>query len=647
MDKIKKYFPYLTSLAAFIIYLFTLAPTVVQIDSGELAAVQSTLGIAHPTGYPLFTLIGYLFSLLPLPFSKIYQLNLLASLWCAAGIGVFSYTLNLIIDNLNFFNSVWVEGKQKKKLKGKQPVNQLTGINDKISDKVKYFSIFAGAMILAFSKTFWFQSTSVEVYSLHIFLINLIILFLIKAFIADKLGENKTIKHWLCFAVVLALGFSNHMTTLLILPGTAYLYFNSRGFNKSSIRTIIIMLSVFFPILIMIYLYLPWRASVGTAINWGNPADFEKFFRHVSGKQYQVWLFSSTDAAKRQFVYFFNSLPKEFSINLFFAAIGLFATYIYSKKFFVFAVVTFLSTVLYSINYDIVDIDSYFLLAFISLSMMIVFGVIKLFELLHFKNSLSILPVYIILILLVVQIYSNYSEVNQHSIYTFEDYTKALVGSTDKNSIIFSYQWDYFVSPAYYFQFVENYRKDVAIVDKELLRRSWYYSQINYNYPHLFENLKPEVGAFLDALKPFERDENFNPQLLEKTYRSIMTGLVSANAEKNSFYIAPELVETEMQKGEFTLPEGYQLIPDLFLFKVVKVGSKYIPAKDPNFTIRFPQNGNHYTKFIENIVGSMLARRAMYELQFDKTERAKLYVKKIVKDLPGYQLPPELTKALQ
>ncbi|MCE7857795.1 MAG: DUF2723 domain-containing protein [Ignavibacteria bacterium CHB3] len=83
MIRIKKYYVVLTSIFVFIIYLFTLAPSVVQIDSGELAAVQATLGIAHPTGYPLFTMIGYLFSLIPLPFSiifwfserKIYQKN--------------------------------------------------------------------------------------------------------------------------------------------------------------------------------------------------------------------------------------------------------------------------------------------------------------------------------------------------------------------------------------------------------------------------------------------------------------------------------------------------------------------------------------------------------------------------------------------
>src|SRR3989339_1682536 len=100
---LRKHYAIATAAIVFIIYLFTLAPSVIQIDSGELAAVQKTLGIAHPTGYPLFTLLGYLFTLLPLPFNDIYKLNLLAAIWCSAGIGVFVYTVKYIGDNFNSF----------------------------------------------------------------------------------------------------------------------------------------------------------------------------------------------------------------------------------------------------------------------------------------------------------------------------------------------------------------------------------------------------------------------------------------------------------------------------------------------------------------------------------------------------------------
>ncbi|MGE5398770.1 MAG: hypothetical protein ACM3S2_00105, partial [Ignavibacteriales bacterium] len=92
-------------------------------------------------------------------------------------------------------------------------------------------------------------------------------------------------------------------------------------------------------------------------------------------------------------------------------------------------------------------------------------------------------------------------------------------------------------------------------------------------------------------------------------------------------------------RGEFTLPRGCYLVPDLFLFKVVN-DSSYVPAAKPDFRIRFPKHSdNQYAVFIENLVGSMLVRRAMYEMKFDKADRAKLYIDKIKSDLPNYQIP--------
>jgi len=38
----------------------------------------------------------------------------------------------------------------------------------------------------------------------------------------------------------------------------------------------------------------------------------------------------------------------------------------------------------------------------------------------------------------------------------------------------------------------------------------------------------------------------------------------------------------------------------------------------------------------------MLTYRAYYELKFNKPERAKIYINKIRKDFPDYQLPPDL-----
>lgn len=649
MKTLIKYFSVLVSFIVFIIYLITLAPSVVQIDSGELAAVQITLGIAHPTGYPLYTILGYLFSLMPLPITKIYQMNLLAAIYCAAAVGLFVQTVRFVLDNLEKFNLKKSTEVKKPKKKGRKEndtaVVRKTDQKD-IPEIVKLFASVFGGLILAFSKTFWFQSTSVEVYSLHLLLICSIIFVLLKAYLQNEEQKNIRQNYWFMLAVVLALGFSNHMTTLLILPAIAYLFFSKFGFNKISINKLLLMIAIFLPVLIFIYLYLPIRAAQQPILNWGNPIDLERILRHISGKQYQVWLFSSMEAAKKQLVYFFSSLTHEFNIALIPIIIGVLFTYSYYKKLFTFLMVLFASTVLYSINYDIVDIDSYFLLAHISLAFFSAFGIIKLHSVLKLSNHKNLFVIITSLILTLIFASFNFKKVDQSNTQIFEDYTKSLMNSMQKKSIVLSYQWDFFVSASYYFQNVESLRKDVTVIDKELLRRSWYYNQLKRSYPELFSGLENEVSMFLDALKPFERSENYNAQLLESLYRQIMSKLISVNIDKYNIYLAPEMVDNEMQKGEFSLPQDYYLVPDLFLFKVVKT-KEYIPAKNPGFKIQIPDRRDYYVNFIEDKVGSMLARRAIYEIQFDKKDRAKVYINKIRSDLPDYKLSPELMRAFE
>ncbi|MDP4190800.1 MAG: DUF2723 domain-containing protein [Bacteroidota bacterium] len=645
MNIFRKYYVIFTGLFSLFIYLLTLAPSVVEIDSGELATVQATLGIAHPTGYPLFSILGYLFLLLPSPFTKILMANLLAALWCSLGVMLFTLTAKTVLDNLDKFSFATKDekshGSAKKDKKKSSSPKEIKKADELTEDK-KIFASILGAFVLAFSKTFWNQSTSVEVYSLHIFLLILNIYFLVKAYLYRSVSVYGDIKHWVVFSLALALCFSNHMTTILLLPGIAYLYFDKNRFSAVSYKKLLIMLLCFFPLLIAIYSYLPLRASQNPVINWGNPIDMERILRHVSGKQYQVWLFSSMDSAQKQFSYFINNLPSEYAIiSLLFIAVGLVQSFRSARKFFIFSVITFFSTVLYSINYNIVDIDSYFLLAYIALGFISVFGILKLFSVLKSHENSYVIPLSVISVLIVLQIIIIFKDIDRSGCLSFEDYTKGLLMSTDKKSLVFSYQWDYFVSETYYFQNVENFRKDVAVIDKELLRRSWYYNQLQRNHPDIAGKLQPFISPFQQALRPFERDEKFDPNLLERLYRDLMTHLVTDNMADRSVYIAPEIVENEMAHGEFTLPKGYYLIPDLFLFKVVK-DTSYIPAADPNFKIRLPKNKNQYILNIQNFVGSMLVRRAMYEMKFDRSDRARVYINKIKSDLPDYQIPYDL-----
>ncbi len=67
------------------IYLATAAPDLLPADAGEFQLATALLGVLHPPGYPLYTIVGHLFiRFLPLPgTTPAYRLNLLSGLLAA------------------------------------------------------------------------------------------------------------------------------------------------------------------------------------------------------------------------------------------------------------------------------------------------------------------------------------------------------------------------------------------------------------------------------------------------------------------------------------------------------------------------------------------------------------------------------------
>ena len=83
--------------AAFALYVATLAPTVLAGDGGEFQFVPYLLGVAHPTGYPLYTLLGWAWSHL-LPVGDVaYRLNLFSAFWAALAVGFLYLTTRSLL----------------------------------------------------------------------------------------------------------------------------------------------------------------------------------------------------------------------------------------------------------------------------------------------------------------------------------------------------------------------------------------------------------------------------------------------------------------------------------------------------------------------------------------------------------------------
>ncbi len=65
------------------------------------------------------------------------------------------------------------------------------------------------------------------------------------------------------------------------------------------------------------------------------------------------------------------------------------------------------------------------------------------------------------------------------------DLTENMLGSLPRNSVLLSSQWDYTSSAGYYIEGVERFRPDVLMLDPELLRRSWYLTELAGRDPQL------------------------------------------------------------------------------------------------------------------------------------------------------------------
>ncbi len=77
-----------TALLAFLLYLRTLAPGLLGGDSGEFQFAAWLGGFAHPTGYPLYLLLGWLWThLLPLH-DPAWRMNAFSALWGGVATGL-------------------------------------------------------------------------------------------------------------------------------------------------------------------------------------------------------------------------------------------------------------------------------------------------------------------------------------------------------------------------------------------------------------------------------------------------------------------------------------------------------------------------------------------------------------------------------
>jgi hypothetical protein len=211
-------------LVGFLSYLRTLAPSVLSGDAGEFQFAAYLLGVAHPTGYPLYLLLGKLFiTLVPLG-DPAFRMNLLSAVFAAATVAA-TYLLAL-------------------ELTPRRTVASMA------------------ALTLAFSLTFWSQAVEAEVYALNSLLVTATLLLLLRATTQPHpgLAIQPPVAWLLAAAGCYGLSLAHHRTAILLAPAiVVYLWLERRRLPPiSAERALRLGALVLLPLLL--YAYIPLRA---------------------------------------------------------------------------------------------------------------------------------------------------------------------------------------------------------------------------------------------------------------------------------------------------------------------------------------------------------------------------------------------------
>ena len=146
---------------SFLVYFFTLGPSVGLEDSGELATAADHLGVPHPPGYPFWTLCCWIFCRV---FSFVTYMGQPTPAWAVslfsavAGAFAAGCTAMLICrSGSDMLDSMGADAQER------VPPAEAAQRNALMS----FAGGLGGALIFAFSPVEWSQSTIVEIYSLN------------------------------------------------------------------------------------------------------------------------------------------------------------------------------------------------------------------------------------------------------------------------------------------------------------------------------------------------------------------------------------------------------------------------------------------------------------------------------------------------
>ncbi len=321
----------LAGVLALAVYVRSLAPGLLWGDSAEFQFAAWLGGFAHPTGYPLYLMLGWLWTHL-LPFGDpAFRMNLFSAFSGGVAVSLFCLLVMRLIRFLSLPErrpSTSPPGPLRMPVSHRGPggtrhlersdavrateggadgVEQSKGATPGALFAASRLVAFGAALVFTFTPTFWSQAVVAEVYTLHAAFVAALLLALIgwaqRVTDRDDGGERR-----LAYLAALLFGFSlaHHRSTILLIPAAALfvvvLVANAPWRPKLSWRrTGLLALCLLGPL--ALYLVIPLRApavpyyraplAAGASLPLYD-STLTGFLAHVSGS-----VFSSSLGAPR------------------------------------------------------------------------------------------------------------------------------------------------------------------------------------------------------------------------------------------------------------------------------------------------------------------------------------------------------------
>lgn len=422
--------------ATLIVYIHNLSPSVYGGDSGDFITAALTRGVPHPSGYPLYTMLGIIFTSLPIPFTPAWKFGLVSAIFSSLSVVL----IYLIVDELT---------------------------------KKRYLAIIT-SLTLAFTYPFWLYAEIAEVFALHSFFILALI------FLAIKFINSKNKKFIYALAFFAGLSLSNNLIILLLFPGIFLALLLS---DKKIFFDVYLLFKsvVYFFIGLIPYIYIPVAARSDPFINWGRAVNLKNFIFLVLRKDYG-WInleFEKNLLFKSLTTYFdYWSIYSNILIP---AIILLGIIYLVIKKNYPLLVLLLLSYFLFGpffIIYARAPLESFLTLGVLEkfyiagavvLLISLPFGVLLIQDLiprlLKNKNFINILQRLILIVFSLIPITSflvNFERTNLSKAYVGDNFGIDILSPLPENSIVFL-RGDNTSFNSLYIQIAYNLRGDIYI----------------------------------------------------------------------------------------------------------------------------------------------------------------------------------------